>query len=78
MRRSPPQPGETAAGKLNLALELERRAILRLNRGIPLCLERAANGSRDLLQEIFEGEEQHADWLETQLELISQIGESRS
>ena len=52
-----------------LALELERAAIDRLNRGIALSVERADNGTRDLLEDILEGEEEHADWLETQLAL---------
>ena len=34
------------------------------------------NGSRELLENILEGEEGHADWLETQLELIRQVGEA--
>jgi bacterioferritin len=68
--------GETPAEKFQLALELEREAIDRLNRGIALTVERADNGSRDLLEEILEGEEEHADWLETQLELIRQLGEA--
>jgi bacterioferritin len=67
--------GETMPEKLALALELERDAIVRLNRGIALCVERADNGSRALLEHILEGEEQHGDWLEGQLELISQVGE---
>jgi bacterioferritin len=68
--------GETASEKLTLALELEREAILRLNQGIALCTERADNGTRELLEDILEGEEEHADWLETQLALIGQIGEA--
>jgi bacterioferritin len=68
--------GETASEKLTLALELETEAILRLNRGIALSTERADNGSRELLEDILEGEESHADWLETQLALIGQIGEA--
>jgi bacterioferritin len=68
--------GETAAEKLALALALEREAIVRLNRGIALSVERADNGSRDLLEDILEGEEDHADWLETQLALIAQLGEA--
>jgi bacterioferritin len=68
--------GESTAEKLTLALDLEREAIERLNRGVALCLERADNGSRDLLEEILEGEEAHADWLETQLELIRQLGDA--
>jgi len=67
--------GETTLEKLTLALELERAAIVRLNRGVTLCLERADNGSRELLEHILEGEEDHADWLETQLELIGQLGD---
>jgi bacterioferritin len=67
--------GETAPEKLTLALELEKEAIERLNRGIALCVERGDNGSRELLEKILVGEEAHADWLESQLELISQLGE---
>lgn len=70
------QIGETAAEKLTLALELEREAIVRLNRGAALGVERADNGTRDLLADILRGEEDHADWLETQLALIGQIGEA--
>lgn len=68
--------GETAPEKLALALELEKEAIDRLNRGIALCVDLGDNGSRELLKEILVGEEGHADWLEAQLELISQVGEA--
>jgi bacterioferritin len=67
--------GETPVEKLALALELEREAIERLNRGIVLCVERGDNGSRDLLAEILEGEEDQADWLESQLALVDQLGQ---
>jgi bacterioferritin len=68
--------GETVPEQLHLDLELERAAIDRLNRGIALCVAESDNGSRDLLEEILEGEEEHAEWLETQLELIRQVGEA--
>ena len=68
--------GETPAEKLKLALELEVAAIERLNHGIALCVGAGDNGSRDLLQEILDGEETHADWLETQLALIEQVGDA--
>ena len=68
--------GETVGEKLRAALDLEVAAVERLNRGIALCTGRGDNGSRELLQGILEGEEEHADWLETQLALVAQIGEA--
>src|SRR6185437_11375101 len=66
--------GETAIEKLTLALDLEREAIDRLNRGIAQTVAAGDNGTRELLAGILKGEEDHADWLETQLELARQIG----
>ncbi len=66
--------GEDPIEKLKLALALEYEAIERLNRGIALCVQQGDNGSRDLLAEILEGEEDHADWLESQLALVDQLG----
>jgi bacterioferritin len=68
--------GETPVEKLQLALELEREAIGRLNPGIANCVELGDNGSRELLEEILIGEESHADWLESQLELVRQLGDA--
>jgi bacterioferritin len=68
--------GETVAEKLRLALDLETQAIVRLNAGIGLCVAQDDNGSRYLLESVLRGEEDHADWLETQLELIRQLGET--
>jgi len=68
--------GETVPEKLTLALDLEKAAIERLNRGVELCVGHGDNGSRDLLATILHGEEEHADWLESQLELIAQVGEA--
>ncbi len=67
--------GETVREKLQLALEVEKEAVERLNRGIPLCVTEGDNGSRELLEGILTGEEEHADWLEAQLTLIDQVGE---
>lgn len=68
--------GETVPEKLRLALEVEVEAIDRLNKGIATCTEVGDNGSRELLEGILTGEEEHADWLEAQLELIRQVGEA--
>jgi len=67
--------GETATEKLTLALDVETEAIGRLNRGIEACVAKGDNGTRELLEEILGGEEEHADWIETQLSLIGQLGE---
>lgn len=66
--------GETVPEKLELALTLEREAIARLNAGIATCTAAADNGSRDLLEDILEGEEEHADWLEGQLNALGAVG----
>jgi bacterioferritin len=68
--------GETVPEKLALAFDLEKGAIDRLNEGIALCVAEGDNGSRELLDDILSGEEEHADWIETQLELIRQVGEA--
>ena len=68
--------GESTVEKLSLALEVETEAINRLNRGIEACVAKGDNGTRELLEEILTGEEGHADWLETQLTTIGQIGDS--
>jgi bacterioferritin len=68
--------GETVPEQLRLDLELERAAIQRLNDGIELARSHGDNGSRDLLEDILGGEEEHANWIEAQLTLIAQMGEA--
>jgi bacterioferritin len=68
--------GETVPEKLSLALQVETEAIDRLNRGIALCTQVGDHGSREVAETILAGEEEHADWLETQLTLIRQVGEA--
>jgi len=67
--------GETVQEQFRLDLQLEYEAIARLNRAIVLAREVNDNGTRELLEGILVSEEEHTDWLETQLELIKQIGE---
>ena len=68
--------GESAVEQLRLDLELEREAIPRLNAGIAAAVAVGDNGTRELLEEILTDEEEHADWLETQLNLVEQVGEA--
>ena len=68
--------GQTVPEQLRLDLEVETAAIKALNDGIELCRSLGDNGSRELLEGILEAEEDHANWIETQLTLIGQIGEA--
>jgi bacterioferritin len=67
--------GETVPEQLKLDLSLEKEAVTLLNRAIALAVEVGDNGTRELLEDILTGEEEHIDWLEAQLELIKQVGE---
>ncbi len=67
--------GETVLEQLKSDLALEKRAIPTLNDGIALCREKGDNGTAELLEEILVDEEEHADWLEAQLNLVEQVGE---
>ncbi len=67
--------GEKPVEALACDLELERLAVPDLKAGIAWCESVGDYVSRELLEEILESEEEHIDWLETQLKLIEQIGE---
>ncbi|GAA0202532.1 MULTISPECIES: bacterioferritin [Kangiella] len=66
--------GEDTKEILECDLALELQAIPDLRDGIEYCEKVRDFVSRDLLQEILESEEEHVDWLETQLGLIEKIG----
>jgi bacterioferritin len=68
--------GQTVPEQLKVDLDLEREALQKLNKAIELCRNLGDNGTKDLFQEILDAEEDHVDWLETQLELIKQVGEA--
>ena len=68
--------GETVPEQLRLDLELERAALKMLNDGIELCRTLSDAGSRELLEHILTSEESHTNWIEAQLALIDQVGES--
>ncbi len=66
--------GETVPEQLALDLGVEMKAIPVLNRGIELCRQVGDNGTAELLEDLLEEEEEHANWLEAQLALIDQVG----
>ncbi len=75
-RVGPVRIGETAMEKLQLALDLEKEAIERYNRGVVLARDKGDNGTRQMLAELLVDEEEHADWLETQLDAVAAVGEA--
>jgi bacterioferritin len=73
-RLFPVKVGETVPEQFQAELETEKAAITRLAAGIEQC-RRTDEGTRLLLETILHEEEDHADWLETQLGMIAQLGE---
>lgn len=66
--------GENTREMLEADLALEMDAIPDLKEGILYCEQIADYISRDLFKHILEAEEDHVDWLETQLGLIDKMG----
>jgi len=66
--------GEDTAEILQADLELEHEAIPELRKAIAHCESVNDYVSRELLESILENEEEHVDWLETQIGLIEKLG----
>ena len=66
--------GENTPEMLRADLELEKDAIPDLREAIEYCESCKDYVSRELFEDILESEEEHLDWLETQLELIEKVG----
>jgi bacterioferritin len=73
-RLFPVKVGETVPEQLTAELDTEKAAITRLAAGIEQS-RRTDEGTRLLLERILHEEEEHADWLETQLSMIAALGE---
>jgi bacterioferritin len=66
--------GEKPQEMLECDLALEMDAIPDLREAIVYCESVRDFVSRDLFEKILDSEEEHVDWLETQLALIEQVG----
>ena len=66
--------GENVQECLKCDLQLEMDAHPALREAIAHCESCSDYISREIFEEILESEEEHIDWLETQLELIQKIG----
>jgi bacterioferritin len=67
--------GQSPKECLQCDLKLEMQAVPDLKTGIIDCEKANDYVSRKLLADILESEEEHIDWLETQLALMERIGE---
>ena len=82
LSRGPAQPAGPAqaphrrerAEALECDLKLEMAAHPALKAAIAHCETVGDYVSRELFEDILESEEEHIDWLETQLELIGKVG----
>ena len=66
--------GENTKEMLECDLKLEHKGLPELKEAIAYCESVGDYGSREMLEEILESEEEHIDWLETQLNLIGKVG----
>ncbi|MGE5568816.1 MAG: bacterioferritin [Rhodospirillales bacterium] len=74
---SPINVGSNVKAQLESDLALELEAVARYNASIKLCAELGDNASRELFVKLLKDEEEHVDFLEAQLHLISEVGLER-
>ena len=67
--------GETVKEQLESDMELEDARDQVPQPGHRAARARGDNATEDLMTSILVSEEEHLDWIETQLELIRQVGE---
>ena len=72
---SPLRIGQTVREMFECDMKVELEAVERLRRGIKLMRDRDDVTSANIFEEILEDEEEHIDYLETQLELLKSLGE---
>lgn len=66
--------GESVKEDLDLNLASEVDAVETLREAIAHCAQQGDYTTRGILEDMVRSEEEHVDWLETQLETVNQIG----
>ena len=66
--------GQDVEAQFTIGLKDESGAIASYNQGATICIKAGDNASAELLKGNLGDEERHADYLETQLSLIKQLG----
>lgn len=69
--------GETVPEQFEVDYQLEVDAVARYKRGVKLCMDKGDYGTRELLERILVAEEEHADWIETQMHVLESVGLER-
>lgn len=69
-----PKIGSSVKAQIENDLAAELDAVKQYNGAVKVCVEAGDNGSRDLFQGMVKDEEEHADFLETQLHMVSEVG----
>jgi bacterioferritin len=72
---SPLRIGQTVSEMFECDMKVEVEAVERLRRGIKLMRAKDDVTSANIFEEILEDEEEHIDYLETQLDLVKKLGE---
>lgn len=67
--------GQTLREQFQSDLAIEYEVVARLKPGVVMCREKQDSTSAALLEDILADEEQHIDYLETQLQLMDKLGE---
>ncbi|MCB1291545.1 MAG: bacterioferritin [Mycobacterium sp.] len=67
--------GQTLREQFESDLAIEYEVVARLKPGIVMCREKQDATTATLFEEILADEEQHIDYLETQLQLMEKLGE---
>ena len=67
--------GQTLREQFEADLAIEYEVLERLRPGIIMCREKGDATSATLLEKILDNEEDHIDYLETQLQLMDKLGE---
>ncbi|HEY3015050.1 MAG TPA: bacterioferritin [Nocardioides sp.] len=73
-RLNPITIGETPEEMLRLAFESEKAAVAQFNAGAQECHDLGDHGTAAVFEEMVRDEERHADFFESQLDAIAQVG----
>ena len=69
-----PQLGTNVAGQFQINLNDELNAVRDYNKAAQICVQAGDDGSRALFERTLKDEERHADFIESQLHAIKEMG----